>query len=208
MEIQFFGANCLRLNYKNSRVVIDDNLAELGLKSITKAGDIVLNTNTLNINVQDVKLVIDLPGEYEVAGLSIQGVAARAHIDETGQFNATIFKIIADDLKIAICGHIFPQLSDDQLEELGTVDVLVVPVGGHGYTLDAEGALSIIKKIEPKLVIPSHYNDNAVNYPVPQDDLENAIKVLALEVKDRVPKIKLKSTDFSESTQLLVLTRE
>ena len=56
------------------------------------------------------------------------------------------------------------------------VDVLFVPVGGNGYTLDAIGALKIIKKIEPKIIIPTHYADKAIKYEVPQADLDEVMK--------------------------------
>ncbi len=47
------------------------------------------------------------------------------------------------------------------------VDLLIVPVGGNGYTVDPVGAMKLIKAIEPKLVVPSHYADKALKYPVP-----------------------------------------
>lgn len=207
MELTYYGANCVRIVTKKAAITIDDNLAEVGLKSVTKPGDIALFTGKHEAPKVDVKFVIDQPGEYEVSDISIQGVAARAHLDETG-FNATMFKIIGDDIRLVVVGHIYPELSDAQLEALGTVDVLVVPVGGNGYTLDAIGAAKVIKKIEPKLIIPVHYEDKAVNYEVPQSPLEEAIKVIALEPKEPVAKLKLKSTELSETTQLAILERQ
>jgi L-ascorbate metabolism protein UlaG (beta-lactamase superfamily) len=88
------------------------------------------------------------------------------------------------------------------------VDVLVVPVGGNGYTLDPIGAAKVIKKIEPKLIIPVHYEDKGIKYEVPQVPLEEALKVLAVEPKETVAKLKLKSTELSETTQLIVLERQ
>ncbi len=86
------------------------------------------------------------PGEYEVSEVSIFGISARAHMDEKGQETATIFKIQFEDLRVAVVGHIHPDLTDDHLEEIGAVDILIVPVGGNGYTLDPIGALQVIKK--------------------------------------------------------------
>ena len=59
--------------------------------------------------------------------------------------------------------------------------MLVVPVGGNGYTVDPVGALKLIKDIEPKLVIPTHYADKALKYPVPQQDLAGALKEPGME---------------------------
>lgn len=208
MELQYYGGNCVRLSTKKATIVIDDNLVELGGKSVTKAGDIALYTGAHGEPSTEVKLVIDQPGEYEVSDVSIQGVSARAHIDEEGQKTAVMYRLLADDIRIAAVGHIFPALSDDQLEALGTIDILIIPVGGNGYTLDPTGALEVIKKIEPKIVIPTHYADGKLKYPVPSVSLEDALKGLSMEPKDTVDKLKVKAGElFGESTQLIVLNR-
>jgi L-ascorbate metabolism protein UlaG (beta-lactamase superfamily) len=208
MEIQFLGANCVRLSTKKASIVIDDNLSELGLKPVLKSGDIALFTGLHGEPKTEPKIVIDQPGEYEVSDTSIQGVAARAHIDEEGQQNATIFKVIGEDIRVAIVGHVYPELSDVQLESLGTIDLLIIPVGNAGYTLDSIGALKLIKKIEPKLIIPTHYADKDIKYPVPQQELAEALKGLAMEPKETVPKIKLKAGEMGDVTQLIVLERQ
>lgn len=207
MELQYYGANCVRIVTKKAAITIDDNLSSLGLKSVTKPGDIALFTGKHDAPSVDVKTVIDQPGEYEVSDVSIQGVAARAHLDETG-LEATMFKIIGEDIRLVALGHVYPELSDAQLEALGTVDVLLIPVGGNGYTLDAIGASKVIKKIEPKLIIPTHYDDKAVKHEVPQAPLEEALKVIAIEPKETVAKLKLKAGELAETTQLIVLERQ
>jgi len=144
-----------------------------------------------------------------VSGVSVIGIAARAHMDEPNAKTTTIYKVVIDDIKIAITGHIYPELSDDQLESIGTVDVLLIPLGGSGYTMDATGALKIIRKIEPKIVIPSHYADKVLRYEVPQQDLEGALKDLAMEPKERTAKLKLKSANIPvDGTQLIILERQ
>ncbi len=207
MEIQFYGANCVRLTTKKASITVDDNLASVGLSSVTKAGDIALFTGPVSKSKAEPKVIINQPGEYEVSDTSIQGIAARAHMDEPGRQTATMFKIIGEDIRVAVIGHVYPELSDDQLEALGTIDVMIVPVGGNGYTLDALGALKLIKKIEPKIIIPTNYDDNIVKYEVPQQPLEEALKGLAMEPAETLPKLKLKSADLPEITQLIILER-
>lgn len=208
MEIQFYGANCVRVTTKKASIVVDDNLAELGLKSITKDSDIAIHTNTSFSQSSHAKFTIDAPGEYEVSSTSFKGVAARGHMEEEGKHGTTIFRIVSDDIRIVFVGHIYPELTDEQLEAIGAVDVLVIPVGGSGYTLDPVGALKVIKKIEPKLVIPTHYEDKAVKYEVPQQTLDEALKVLAIEVKPKEEKIKLKASELGEQIQIAVLERQ
>src|SRR5205085_3062514 len=107
-----------------------------------------------------------------------------------------------------IIGHIYPELSEDQLESIGLVDVAIVPVGGNGYTLDGVGALQVIKKLEPKLVIPTHYADKAIKYEVPQVELAEALKGLAMEPTETVPKLKVKLNELSDTARLIVLERQ
>src|SRR3990167_6930940 len=154
MEIKYFGANCVRIQTKKVGVVIDDNLDDLGQKSITKDSDIALYTSrgdALFKNKKSGCFLADKAGEYEVSDISIKGIATRSHMDEEGAKTAIVYRLIIDDIKIGVLGHLHPDLSDDQLEALGMIDVLLVPVGGSGYTLDSIGALKLIKKISPHI---------------------------------------------------------
>ncbi|MBX4201722.1 MBL fold metallo-hydrolase [Candidatus Saccharibacteria bacterium] len=208
MELQYYGANCLRLSAKKGQIVVDDNLAKLGLKAVTKPSDISLRTNMELPEHPETAFRAEMPGEYEVAGVVINGIAARAHMDEEGKQSAVIYTIEADDTKVAIIGHVYPNLSESQLEQIGLVDVAILPVGGNGYTLDGVGALKIIKQIEPKVVIPTHYNDKAIKYEVPQAELADAVKSLGMEASETTAKYKIKPAELSDSTHLVILERQ
>ena len=211
MELQFFGANCVRISTKKANVVVDDNLSSLGLKTVCKPGDIALFTHESTADAQklkDPKLVIQIPGEYEVSAVSVRAISVRSHMDEEGQQSAVMYKIINNGINDAVVGHIHPDLTEEQLESLGMVDVLFVPVGGNGYTLDAIGALKIIKKIEPKIIIPTHYADKAIKYEVPQADLDEVMKNVTFEIKEKLPKLKLKNTDLPLTPEFIVLERQ
>ena len=203
MEIQFYGANCIRITTKKANVIIDDLTGDH-----TKTGDIVVFTGPHKEPKVDAAIIVDEPGEFEVADVSIQGVTARAHVDEKDAKTATIFKIVGSDVRVVVTGHIYPELNEAQLEALGIIDVLLIPVGGNGYTLDGIGALTVTKEIEPKLVIPTHYTDKGVTYEVPQQSLEDGIKGLAMEPKETVAKLKLKGGELlNETTQLVILEK-
>lgn len=206
MDLQFYGANCVSFTNKATRFVIDDNLAELGGKSVLKDGDVALYTAPVTNKPSAARLVFDGPGEYEVADISVIGIPTRAHVDTSGQ-NATMFKLVAGENSALFTGHIYPELSDAQLEAIGLIDVLVIPIGGNGYTVDPIGALKLIKAIEPKLVIPTHYADKALHYPVPQQELSAALKEMAMEPKETVAKLKLKPGELTDVTQLVVLEK-
>lgn len=207
MELQYFGANCLRISTKKAQIVVDDNLEKLGLKSVSKPSDISLHTHAA-VPSKNSALTIDMPGEYEVSGVVIHGVAARGHTDDKDKKSAVIYTLSAEDIKVAVLGHIYPDLSEDQLEAIGHVDVAIVPIGNNGYTLDGLGALSAIKKIEPRVVIPTHYADKAVKYEVPQVALEEGVKGLAMETSETLDKYKPKLAELTDTAHLIVLKRQ
>lgn len=207
MDLQYFGANCVSLSSRDVRVIIDDYVSSHGGKSILKPGDIALFTSTEPASLPATKITIAGPGEYEVSNISITGIPVRAHMDEAGKLSATMYKVETSELTFLFTGHVYPELSEDQLESIGLVDVMVVPVGGNGYTLDGVGALKLIKEIEPKMVIPTHYDEKGLQFEVPQQTLEQAIQSLGMEVKVTTPKLKLKPADLAEVTELVVLER-
>ena len=166
MDIEFFGANCVRLTTKKASIVIDDTLVQSGGKSITRDTDISIHTQEALKAASSKTLTLDTPGEFEASGVSITGVQARAHTDEPDKMTATMYKFVADDIHILVVGHIYPDLSDAQLEDIGKVDVMIVPVGGNGFTLDPLGALKLIKKVEPAVVVPTQYAIKGMNYEV------------------------------------------
>lgn len=208
MDIQFYGANCLVLSSKQVRVVIDDNLAALGGKSVAKDGDIVLFTSGEHGAVAGApKIVIDMPGEYEVSNVSVNGIQVRAHMDEDNQKNAVMYKVVWGEMRLLVVGHAYPKLSESELEAIGIVDVMFVPVGGNGFTVDAGGAMQLIKEVEPKLVVPTHYADSSLKFEVPQTNLEDALKNISLEPKETVKKLTIKPADLTDTTQLVILEK-
>jgi L-ascorbate metabolism protein UlaG (beta-lactamase superfamily) len=207
MDIQFYGANCIVITTKQVRLVFDDNLASLGAKAVVREGDICFFTSSHPEIVPNAKMLVDVPGEYEISGVSVHGLQTRAHIDTDVERNAVMYKVTIGDTRILVTGHVFPKLSEAKLEDIGLVDIMLVPVGGNGYTLDPEGALQVIKQVEPKIVIPTHYADAALQYEVPQQALDDALKVIGIEPKETVKKFTFKPAEVSEATQLVVLEK-
>lgn len=209
MEFQYYGGNIVRITTKHAAITIDDAAEDLGLRSPMKAGDIALYTGAHGEPPVSPKIVIDQPGEYEVSHISLQGIGMRAHMDEETARSATMFKLTADDMKVLITGHIYPELSEDQLESIGLIDIMIIPVGGSGYTLDGVGALKVIKDVDPKIVIPVHYADKSVKYPVPQQEISEVLHALGMEASDTLPKLKLKPSDLIEGgKRLIILERQ
>ena len=208
MQIDFFGANCLRLKTNNTVLVFDDNLKALGARSIISRGDVVCLTNDKLIQLTEIpatKIIIDTPGNYEVSDVLIDGIWAKSFMLDLEPAHATIYKVVSENINLAIVGHIQPDLSEEQLEELGIIDILFVPVGGAGYTLDALGAFKVVKSIDPKLVIPTHFEQKGLRYEVPQATFEEFAKLIPAEAEYIAGTLRLKKADLGEQLALKIL---
>ena len=184
-EIEYKGANSIVIITKKAKLIVDPKLSVVGLKDISTKGAIELATESrFTVADPDATLLIEGPGEYGVADFDIRGIAARRHIDSENEgLMSTIYRVKIGDSRIGIIGNIDKKLSDEQLEGLGVVDILVMPVGGGGYTLDSADAASLVRMIDPKIVIPVHYADKALKYEVPQDELKLFITELGVPVE-------------------------
>lgn len=185
-EIEYKGANCVVISTKKTKIIVDPKLSMVGLKDIpTKDAVELITEHRFAVNNPESRLLIDGPGEYGVAEFDIVGVPARRHIDaENEGLFSTMYRLEIGDDRIGIVGNIDGKLTDEQLEQLGVIDVLVIPVGGNGYTLDAINASNLVRMIRPKVVIPVHYADKQLTYEVPQNGLELFISELGAPVEE------------------------
>jgi len=193
-DIEYKGGNALVISTKKAKLITDPKISLIGLKDLSTKDAIELATDErFALASPDAMLNIEGPGEYEVADFSIRGVAVERHIDaETGKKQATMYRVEIGDVRMAIIGNINDNVSEDQLEELGVVDMIILPVGGGGYTLDGVKATKLVRKIDAKVVIPVHYADSSIHYEVPQDELDLFYKEFSGEV-EKTAKLKIKS---------------
>jgi len=193
-EIEYKGGNGIVIATKKTTAVIDPKLSLVGLKDLAVKEAVEIATEErFAVNGKDSQLAIEGPGDYELGDFSIRGVSATRHLDtESDEKISTVYRIEVGEARIALIGNIAPKLSEEQLEALGVIDILIVPVGGNGYTLDATSAAGIVRQVDPKVVIPTSYADSALSYEVPQDDLETFTKELGAPV-ETVAKYKVKS---------------
>jgi L-ascorbate metabolism protein UlaG (beta-lactamase superfamily) len=167
-KIYWAGQSCFEISVSNSKdheanIVIDPFDEETGLKLPNMTADILLVTHNHHDhnNVKGVKgspFVINGPGEYEVKGVFVQGITS-FHDDVSGKEKGknTIYVLEAEEMRFCHLGDLGQkQLTDEQVDKIGAVDVLMVPVGGE-YTIDSPSAQKIIGQIEPRIVIPMHF---------------------------------------------------
>ena len=173
MQIEYKGANCVVIRDKNALIIVDPT-KNASVKDLQNPEAVVLATQPNFAPAEDAvkSFIIDMPGEYEHKDVSVRGIAVPAHLaaDEKAK-DAVMYRIETMGVSIAVIGHTVAPLDDDDLETLGKIDIVIIPVGGNGYTLDADDAGAIIKQLSPSVVIPTHYDDGQTKYEVPQDDL-------------------------------------
>lgn len=204
-DIEYKGGNGVLIATKKLNAVIDPKLSVVGLKDLSVKDAVEIATEArFASGGKDTQLAIEGPGDYEIGPFSIKGVSATRHIDTADSEQlATIYRIEVGDVRIALIGNIAPKLEENQLEGIGLIDILILPVGGGGYTLDATSAASLVRQIDPKAVIPTHYSDGGLSYEVPQDTLETFVKELGAPV-ETTSKYKVKAAATLPTTLTVV----
>jgi L-ascorbate metabolism protein UlaG (beta-lactamase superfamily) len=173
MEIIWLGHSSFLIRGKSIKVVTDPFDPKLiGMKFTKTEGDIVTishdhpdhnQADLVKGEGEESPFVIFGPGEYEVKGVSVFGVAT--YHDEVGgskRGKNTVYVIEIDGVKICHLGDLGHKLTDGQLTEIGDVDVLLIPVGGF-FTIDAKVASEVVGQLEPRFVIPMHYKIPGLN---------------------------------------------
>jgi len=207
-DIEYKGGNTVVIATKKATIITDPKLSVVGLKDLVTKEAIEVSTEARFAVNGDARLFIEGPGEYGIATFDITGISAQRHLDsEKDEMLSTMYRIQIGDVRIALIGNIYEKLSEDQLEAIGIIDILIIPVGGSGYTLDATGASTLVRSIDPKVVIPVHYADDALTYEVPQDTVDTFVKELGAPV-EVVAKYKVKqSGSLPASLTIVQVTR-
>lgn len=167
MIINWYGQSCFKIQSGQTTLVIDPFDKKIGLTPPKLEAKLVLVTHEHydHNNVGAIKgspFIIDSPGEYEVGGVRIRGVFsyhdAAENNKDGGREPNTIYTIRVEGIVLAHLGDLGQtQLTEEQLDAIGEVDILMIPVGGT-HTIGAKEAVEIIGQIEPKITIPMHYN--------------------------------------------------
>lgn len=208
MELAYYGAGCVLITTKQGKVLIDPPAPTMGWQLPKLKPEVTLLTAQQPDGfIQSGGFSIASPGEYEIQGIEVQGIAAQLHVDEPKlPWRGLMYVVEAAGVRLLVAGNIAEELNSSQTEAAGEVDALIVPVGGHGLTLDVGGAAKLVSHFEPSFVIPVHYDDGKTKYPMPQDGLAPFLKEVGAEGSKPVDKLKLSALDnSSEDTTVVVL---
>lgn len=147
------------------------------------------------------------PGEYEIKGAVIFGIESDHDAKggkERGQNTIYLFEL--EDLKLAHLGDLGRKLNAGEVEALGDVDVLFIPVGGV-YTIDAETAAEVVTQLEPKIVIPMHYQTPDLKLSKDLETVESFLEEMGAKDVRREKKFKVAKSSLPDETQVIVLER-
>ncbi|OQX50670.1 hypothetical protein B5M47_03490 [candidate division CPR3 bacterium 4484_211] len=213
MEIRYLGWSAFKIIHEQTVVIIDPfDPDKVGLPWEKQSADIVCVThNHFDHNyvegVEGFGKLINSPGEYEAEGVNVFGILS-FHDEKQGRergFN-TMYRLEMGGFCVAHLGDLGTKLTQDQVEDLGSVDVLIIPVGGK-YTINYETAAEVVAQIEPALVIPCHYQVPGVKIEG-IDPLEKFLEEMGETGELARKKLKLTSrSQLPDETEVVVLVK-
>ncbi len=213
MDIVWLGQACFKIKGKSTTLIIDPyDPAATNLKlpkDLEAAIAIKTHDHKDHNNLQVVTgepLEITGPGEYEIRGVTVLGVSTY-HDKSNGQERGknTIYNIEIEGINIVHLGDLGHVLTEDQVEEIGTCDILLIPVGGV-YTIDAKDASEVVAQLEPKIVIPMHFKVPGLQYEL--DGVESFLKEMGAESVTPLAKLTITKDKLPTEMQVTVLNNQ
>jgi len=208
MDINWLGHSCFKIRGRQASIVTDPYPPDLGYSLGKPSADIVTishqhTSHNYKQGVGGDYRLITGPGEYEIRGVLIIGIAT-FHDAEGGQKRGknTIYLMDVDGVAICHLGDLGHVLTAEQVEEIDDVDVLLLPVGGVS-TIDASMAAEVIRQLEPKVVVPMHYKTPVLNREL--GPVEKFLKEMGIERLDSQPKLSFTPSSLPVSTQVFLL---
>ncbi|HEY4869962.1 MAG TPA: MBL fold metallo-hydrolase [Candidatus Dormibacteraeota bacterium] len=199
MELTYHGLSCIRLRGREATVLIDP--PQTALPGLARsAPDIIVRTEGVTdpekLRVREGHAQeVSGPGEFEVRGVGIWGMPA----GET-----TVMRVEIDDVRVVSAGRLNRQLTEDEIDALGHVDILVVPVGG-GDALTAGDATKLVSALEPSIVVPARFRSTGGG--VEYDPVEKFAKEMGLAegTWQMLPRLNLSSPPAEDDETRVVI---
>ncbi len=213
MEIIYLGHSSFKLRSRSATVICDPfNSEKVGLKFPKTTADVVTvshdhdDHNFLSAITEN-PLVISGPGEYEVKGVKIIGVSSY-HDSNAGQEKGknTIYEFKIDGITIVHLGDIGHILEEKQIELISEMDILMIPVGGV-YTITSQQAAKLASMLEPKMIIPMHYNVPGLNQQIfgSLTGVDQFIKEMGKQPVKPLPKLTITRDKLPQEQTIVVL---
>jgi len=211
MKIKWLGhASFLITSDTGTKIITDPYATGGGIKygEITESADIVTisHDHSDHNNVAAVRgkpEVVRGTGITKVRGIEFKGIAS--YHDEAGgsqRGSNTMFCFMVDGMRVCHLGDLGHQLSDKQVAELGSVDILLIPVGGY-YTIDAKVATQVCNQLKPQVIIPMHFKTDKCGFPIA--GVDEFLKGKEAVKKLNASEVEFKQGELPSTTQIIVL---
>ena len=210
MKIIWHGHSCFEVSDKVTVVIDPHDGKSLGIKTPSVRADVLLISHdhfdhNCSRVVKGDFVTMREPGKKELKGVKVLGLPAY-HDDAEGtkRGKVTLFRFDIGGIRFCHCGDLGQDLGDQQVQALGKVDVLFVPVGGV-FTLDGEGAQRLVDRLQPKVVVPMHFRIGGLSLSIQTVDgflagvPENRVRRVGNEVE-------LEKEDLPEDTEYWVFS--
>lgn len=168
MELKWFGQSCFYLTSNTGTRVLMDPFARWFGYRLPRVEAEVVTTSHDHFDHNYIQAVdgnfyhIDQPGTYQVKDISIRGILAwHDAFQGSKRGRNIIFCFNVDGLNVCHLGDLGHLLSPEQIEDIGKVDILLLPVGGR-FAITVAEALEVRKQIQPVITIPMHYRTPAL----------------------------------------------
>jgi L-ascorbate metabolism protein UlaG (beta-lactamase superfamily) len=209
VDITWLGLSCFRIRGSQAVIITDPFPPGLGYTLGKQTADIVTvshphPSHSYDQGINSEHRLVKGPGEYEISGVLILGISTY-HDSVKGQSRGknTIYLMEIDGVNVLHLGDLGHVLSDDQVEEIGNVDVLLLPVGGVS-TINAAMAAEVMRKLEPRVVIPMHYKTDKSSRDL--EPVENFLKEMGQTQVEPRPKLNVSRTNLPLTTEVVVLS--
>lgn len=208
MEIYWLGHGCFRLRGRDATIVTDPCPPATGYRIGRVAADIVTISrdhpdSSFRQAITGEPKFISGPGEYEIAGVLMTGVRTdHSQKRRDGPSRNVAYVVELDDIRFCHLGSLAKPPAADDVEALGTADVLLIPVGG-GEVLDAEAAAETVSLLEPKIVIPMQYRTDAATASL--EAVDRFLKEMGTEAKAPEARLSLTRSALPHDTSVVLL---
>jgi L-ascorbate metabolism protein UlaG (beta-lactamase superfamily) len=208
MDITWLGHSCFRIKGSQTTVITDPFPPELGYAVANLVAPVVTVSHqhpdhSYLPSVTPGARVVKGPGEYEISSALIIGLAS-FHDKEEGRKlgKNTVYAIQLDELSICHLGDLGHVLSSQQVEDIGNVDILMVPVGDV-TTINSSEAAQVVRQLEPKVVLPMHYKTPAVKMDL--EPIDRFLKEMGVKDTTSRPKLTITKGNLPATTQVILL---
>ncbi len=211
LQIRWHGHACFEITNAITIVTDPHDGKSIGIPKPNVQGDIVLvshdhyDHNSVKTVMKDTSKIVTDPRKRTIDNVHIAGIEA-FHDTQAGakRGKVNLYKFSYDDITFCHLGDLGHQLDTKTLQQIGTVDILFIPVGGT-YTLDAEQAWNVVETIKPKIVIPMHYKIEGLSLPIaPVEPFIEKEKYKTVKVGNEID---IEKEDLPKEPEVWVFTR-